>query len=334
MRGAEEWSSRDLGENSVLVMGWRKNRRLHACRLKLASSMDAELRSRAVATLAEIGTRTVRHYEQTAQLEEDEVFLLEVGDLPARQQPTGRRRGSQEDGEAEDQQAEVSAMIALLSAPGELDPLDADDARDRSFLFYAIVFMDDKDDDVVAFLKRHNSASVLRTGLLLGQWGQTVTRVDQPVLVFAQDFDLVIDGEAIASLKADAIQRLFADIEIAGAAVPALVKQLSDLPKIAFSPTARDTITEACRRRRLLARRLQQLLAQPHLADLTPAKVKRYLERTGQDPNRLIEGNRIVVSDEDVAFLLDVLGQAHYRGGYDDLLRRADRSSLVPGHDG
>ena len=148
-------------------------------------------------------------------------------------------------------------------------------------------------------------------------------------LVFARDFDLIIDDQQIASLKADAIRRVFADIEIAAAAVPALVKQLSEQTQLSLPPITRDAIAEACGRRRLLARRLQALLAQPHLTKLTPDRVKDYLTRTGQDPSRFFKGGSLVVSIEDAAYFLDVLAQAHYRGGYDDLLRRADRSSLV-----
>lgn len=36
-----------------------------------------------------------------------------------------------------------------------------------------------------------------------------------------------------------------------------------------------------------------------------------------------------VVTDDDIEELIDVLNQAQYLGGYDGLLRRADRSSLV-----
>jgi len=328
MRTVDTWATRKLGSNAVLILGWRTNRRLHASRLRLARDMDAELRQRARATLATIRERSPRRYEQTAELEEDEVFLLEVADLPTR--PQRRRRGRQdEDAEIGDQQAEVSALVSLLGAPGELDPLDADDARGRSFLFYAAVFTDDDGRRPIAFIKRHNTASILNKGWLIGQWGQTVTRVDEPVLVFAQDFDLVIDGDEIASLRSDAIQRLFADVEIAAAAAPALAMDIGDLKKLRLAEEAKQAIAAACGRRRLLARRLQILLDQPHLAEVTPARVADYLRSNGEDPDRFVRNNRLVVAEEDVAEFLDVLNQTHYRGGYDQLLRRADRSSLL-----
>jgi hypothetical protein len=153
--------------------------------------------------------------------------------------------------------------------------------------------------------------------------------VDDPVLLFAQDFDLVIDGEEIVSPQSDAIPRLFADIERAAAAAPALVKQLGDLRRLRLADEANQAIAVACGRRGLLARRLQAVLEQPHLADLTPAKMANYLRSNGEDPDRFVRDNRLVVAEEDVAEFLDVLNQAHHRGGYDQLLRRADRPSLL-----
>jgi hypothetical protein len=290
--------------------------------------MDTELRQRALVTLATIPALNPRRYEQTAQLEEDEVFLLEVADLPTR--PPRRRRGGQdEDAGISDQQAEVSALVSLLGHPGELDPLDADDARGRSFLLYAAVFTDDDGRRPIAFIKRHNTASILNKGWLIGQWGQTVTRVDEPILVFAQDFDVVIDGDEIASLQPDAIERLFADVEIAAAAAPALANELGDLEGLRLADEAKLAIAAACGGRRLLARRLRILLDQPHLPQVTPKKVADYLRSNGEDPDRFVRDNRLVVAEDDVDEFLDVLNQAHYLGGYDQLLRRADRSSLL-----
>ncbi len=327
MREQEEWGTIGLGENIVLVLGWRRNRRLSAGRLKLAAKMGEQLRSRATTSLEEVTSRNRRTYEETAHLEEDEVFLLELGDLPRR--AVTSESPSQQDDESASQHVQVSALSTLLADPGELNPLDADDARDRSFLFYAVVFTDSDGSRPVAFVKRHNSAQILKTGFLLGQWGQTVTSVEDPVLVFAQDFDLVIDGEEIAALRPDAIQRLFADVEIAAAAVPALVRQLSSHKSLRLSSTGQKALKIACGRRRLLARRLQVLLNQPHLAKLTPSQVRKYLDNTGQDSTRFIKGKELVVAEADVEDLLDVLNQAHYLGGYDQLLRRADRSSIV-----
>jgi hypothetical protein len=213
--------------------------------------------------------------------------------------------------------------------PGELESVDADSISGRPLLFYAAVFTDTEGYHPVAFVKRHNPASVLNSGLLVGQWGQTITRAEAPTIVFARDFDLVIDADQIASLKADAIQWLFSDIEVLAAAVPKLVDALDDHPELRLSDQARVAIDAACGRRRLLARRLQTLLSQPHLGELTPAIVRSYVEGIGQDAPRFVDGDEIVVADDDVEELIDVLNQAQYLGRYDGLLRRADRSSLV-----
>jgi hypothetical protein len=224
-------------------------------------------------------------------------------------------------------ETDVSQLIQLLRAPGDLAPLPADDARSRTFLFYAAVFTS-RGREPIAFVKHHNPASVLKAGRLLGLLGQTVTRVDDPVLVFEPNFDLVIDGNEVASLRDNAIPRLFADVEVAAAAVPAHLAALAALP-LALPRATLDSIEAACSQRRLLARKLEELLQQPHVAVLTPEMVAKYLRSNGEPVGRFVHKGQIIVRLEDVGDLLDVLDQRHYRGGYDSLLRRADRASLV-----
>jgi hypothetical protein len=80
---------------------------------------------------------------------------------------------------------------------------------------------------------------------------------------------------------------------------------------------------------RLLARRLQNLVKSNHLPTLTVEMVREYLLGLEEDPERFIVGDEFVATEEYVPKLLDVLDQRHYRGGYDHLLRRADRNSVV-----
>jgi hypothetical protein len=63
VRTAEEWTQRPLGKNAALVLGWRRGSGIAAGRLGLAREMNQEMRTRALAALAEIEHRTVRTYD-------------------------------------------------------------------------------------------------------------------------------------------------------------------------------------------------------------------------------------------------------------------------------
>lgn len=327
MRTAEEWTRRALGRNAALVLGWRHRSGMAAGRLNLAREMDQELRQRARATLVEIGRRVPRPFGSAAQLEEDEVFLLTIDELPTR---TGRRRPRRQDASAGanggDDQEEASQLVELLRSPGDLDPVPADAARGRTFLFYAAVFSGRASS--IAFLKRHNPAGVLKTGRVLGLFGDVVTRIDDPVLVFENDFDLVVEGGEVAALTPGGLARLFVDLEIAAAAVPAHIAALKTIP-LQFAESALASISAACSKRRLLASRLQRLTQADHIGTLTVDMVSGYIKTLNEDPKRFISNGKIDVTEGDVPVILDILDQRHYRGGYDKLLRRADRNSLV-----
>jgi hypothetical protein len=326
MRTADEWTRRPLGRNAALVLAWRRGSRIKAGRLNLAREMNQELRQRAHAALSEIGQRTVRAYDPAAYLEDDEVFLLTVDELPTRPQRhrPGRQPTAPDDGT--DQQAEASELVGLLRTPGDLDPIAADTARGQTFLFYAAVFS--SQGSSIAFVKRHNPAAVVKTGRVLGLFGDVVTRIEQPVLVFEPDFDLVVEGDELAALKPTALSRIFVDLEVAAAAVPAHIAGLR-ASALRFADSSLDVIALACTKRRLLAGRLQGLIQAKHLETLTVDSVRNYLTGLDEDPARFISSDQIVVAEEDVAALLDVLDQRHYRSGYDYLLRRADRNSVI-----
>jgi hypothetical protein len=320
VRSQKDWAKVTLGRTSSLVLGWRRGGSLDAGRLALGSDMDKELRNRARSTIGEIANRTARAYEHSALLEDDEVFLLTSDQLPSRIHRKGRPfTEEEEDG--------TSALIDLLSNPIERRPLAADDVRGRAFLFYAAVFRA-ANSVPIAFIKYHNAGSVLKTGRLVGLLGQTVTRVEEPILIFESDFDLVIDGTQIASLRPNAIVRLFADLEVAAAAVPEHLKTLAGLP-VGLSAQAEVAISAACSKRRLLARRLEFLVQQPHLQTLTIADVEKYLKALRVNKSRFIKEGTLSVAEADVSELLDILDQLDYRGGYDDKLRRAERASIV-----
>ena len=302
--------------------------------------MDPELRQRAQATLERIGQRTARSYDPAAHLEEDEVFLLTVDQLPARRL---RRRGSPRTAvvaaatDASDEQMEASELIDLLRAPGDLDPISPDDARGQTFLFYAAIFT--RRDSSIALSSattqgrcsklRRPAAKLQHTGRLLGLFGDVVTHIEDPVLVFEPDFDLVVEADELAALKPNALSRLFADLEVAAAAVPTHLKELGR-SGLNITPDVLEVIASACSKRRLLAGRLQNLIDANHLPTLTVDMVRAYVVGLNENPSRFIVGDQVVVSEDDVADLLDVLDQRHYRGGYDHLLRRADRNSVIP----
>lgn len=198
--------------------------------------------------------------------------------------------------------------------------------RGRTFLFYAVAF--GGRGSSVAFLKRHNPGAVLKTGRLLGLFGDAVTRIEDPVLVFESDFDLVDEGDELAALTPTALSRIFVDLEVAAQAVPAHIATLG-ASSLRFADSALQVIATACSKRRLLAGRLQALIDADHLGSLTVDMVNHYLASLGEDPARFVVDGEISVIEEDVPALLDVLDQRHYRGGYDRILRRADRNSVI-----
>lgn len=322
----DDWAGVVIPDGTSLIVGWRSGQTLTARRIELGRDMAGELRERARATLLRIADREPRAYEATGVLEPEQAFLFTVEDLPERQRPQ-RARPGESAGDGQDKRANASAMLRILNEPGGLKSVARSDVEGRSFLFYAVIFGEGTL-SAISFIKKHNAASVAKGSPLLGQLGQTLTKLEDDVLVFARDFDVVRRGSDLVSLREGAIQSLFADVNVLGAAAPLLVKDLQGF-KLKFASVALKALEEACSKQRLLARHLQELLESPHIVTLTIKQVEDYLASTKQAKGAFIAGGKLTATPDTVPALLEILAQRRYRGGYDDVLRRAERSSVV-----
>lgn len=319
-----------VGQYVTLVLGWKKGKGLRAGWVKLTTDMGEAIRSQALATLATVNSLIQRPYDAGAQLEEDECFTTSVKELPHRPETQALDSlAASHDENSNDPQTEASALIQLLSSPRELEQLNVNDIVEGRFLFYAAVFSGADNAPPMAFVKKHNPARVFRAGNLIGLFGDAISKLEQPVLIFEPDFDMVLYGEDIVALTSTAIPYLFADLEVVTSAVPGLVSSLTTVHRLPLASNTLEALRVACGRRRLLARRLLHLCRQPHLSTLTVDQVAQYLDNLKVDPASFISGNQFVVEEDKVEEFLDILDQRHYIGPYDNQRRRADRVSLV-----
>lgn len=328
-RSKQAWMTRDLGEYGYLLVGRRRGTTLSVERLNVSPGLVGDFRTMAGQTMASLEEKVARTYEPLAQLEDDEVFLLELDDLPALN-PAALEENSHLSLQSATEHQGATALADLVSNPDQAPLADFDQVRRHPFLFYAVVFTDQAGAEPIAFIKKHNPAVSLKPGHIWATGSQTVRRIDSDILSFRSDFDLIIDGKQVAALTDNAIERLFVDQDIVAAAVPAAIAELKNLGGgFTLSSQAESSLLRVCAKRRLLGRRLQRLLTDPDFKNVTPEKVKKYLEILEIPPQRYIKKNELTCTDDTAAEFIDVLGAFQHRHGYTNERYRADRRSRV-----
>jgi hypothetical protein len=299
-------------------------------------------------TLARLSSSRPRPYEPTAELEErEEHFVIPISELPA---PPRRRRRIASSDETDSPEArtaegngstnatpsgpaaalpDVADLIDLTRRVDDLDPIDAGQLAQGSFLFYGIVLPGPA--GPVAFIKKSDPVTTLRKGRAYFRYADALVATDRPDFMLYPDIDLVVGPSGIAAFHKNALNELLADVRVVLQDVPANVGhvQTSLALKVPLTTGARDALQEFCSTRPSMAARLRTLSARIDAINLTPDLVREALQRHGEDPSVLVNAaGEFDFAGEGVRIFLDIAESRWFEDEFSNERRRADRYSI------
>lgn len=168
----------------------------------------------------------------------------------------------------------------------------------------------------IAMLHKGNPSKTARSGK---KWvmrdTQLVSLKDDPWQL-AQRFDVAATKQGAYVLRASALDQLLKDSKQLIANVPNWVQALDS--QLGLTPASCQALETACKERPLLRRRLRAINSRGHIKNVTTTRLKAHLKEQGLTVKDFMSGNKIVVTDENVAELLDVLNEDIYLGGLTD----------------
>ncbi|HEY5287345.1 MAG TPA: hypothetical protein VIJ50_09595 [Solirubrobacteraceae bacterium] len=260
MRTATEWDQIVLGNGVCLLLGSRNDHGgLDARPVELATDVADVLRDAARSTLTSLGKRSPKTYSTLGDADADEFLslALESGDESAED---GSTRTNLEEA------LSAADIIRLsLGAFSATDFLTRDELFGGGWLFYVVVVEAVGADTPIAFVRQYNPQRGFDPGRLLGVYGDTLKRINDPVFNFDLEFDVVVAHDEVAVLRATAFQRVFADVNVVASEVPAHVETLQSALNVVVSPVSTIVLTASCQDRLRMAARLKKLARQPHL---------------------------------------------------------------------
>lgn len=301
-----------------MLLGRRKSsKRFDVNQVEIHQDLFSEIRSICMATLVELDRREAKGYFPFATATSDDYLVVDVSDLPKRED---RRKTG-------DEAFEPAAALAMIAATDEFSSLSAAELRGVTPSMYAFSFK--TAEGYIGFIRNTSPRRRVDPGLRFLKFEDTLRRMDPPDLAIDTSIDVVVTPDRVAILSLASFNTLFGDIGIAFEAVPGhlgdVAKALkSNLPLTDESLAA---IGRRCGRRVIDARRLSHIASQRPgaLAALKSDELTRLLERRGLVG--AVENGKLHLTDEMVSDFLDAIEGRLFDDDVTGEQRRADSYS-------
>lgn len=287
----------------ALVVAYRGGRAFHFGAVDTAEPVARYLHNLVMNVEANVREKSPRRYSIETDVEEDEYLIARLEDR--------------------DEEAALRSEIVNLDA---MPQVGSRDVVDHKPVFYAIV-VGSRPANRVAYLRKTNPMKVAKPGWGAFEFGDTLTRIENPVFVVEDTVDLILRPDVIEVLRPSVFESLFYELTGVETKIRGWVKSISRaLPLETATATA---LTEACKKKARLRRRLQAIEERGHLRDVRVDEFRKELRRLGYDPRRFLTDGKIVTQQSDFGLLLQILNEDLFRGGLTDEEFAAERKTPI-----
>lgn len=295
-------STRNLtGEALTLVVGRRSGRRYLGGRVNVGGDVEAELRGACDDALRSLEELEYRPYHPDALLADEEYTALDIDEID-----------------------DAGGVLELLHGGPTLPLVPPRDLPEKSYVFYGVI-IGSTPDDRVSFLSKTNPARLWKPGRFFTTLGNTLTKVDDPILVFEEEMDLIATRDGIAVRDQRAFEQLFRETPVLQERIGAWVVDIA--ARLPLADDGVDRLTARCRADSRLRRRLQSIHARGHLANVTIDDIRAESLGQGLDEQALIRDGHLVFDDADPQTLLRLLNEDLFTGGLSGARFQVDRKS-------
>ncbi len=297
----------------TLVVAQRSGENYKGRRIAMNTAVAKELRKICQATLTAIAQRTAMPYTDDLDHDDDAHYVLVPSDALVVHRPEPRRGRRSADAPPEPPPVEVDpGARTVLASASSLPELSSRDLKNQSFAFYAAV-VGSNPDSRVAFVDRWNPYRAGLSGRLLTNFGDRLSRIEGPLLVFERSFDMVVTDTAIAVLDLGAFEAIFRDLDT----MTARFSVWSQAAEAAL-PLDGDTaqrLRALCDRGGRVAKQLRGMYERGAFGSkFTVPALRAEMRRQDLDDNRLLQKGRLVLRDDDIPIMLKLIDEKLYTG--------------------
>ncbi len=268
-------------DTATLVVAWRSGRNAHGRALKAGGDVTSSLRRYAMGALNKIDSTEGRRYDPSDE-QDDECSYLDT----------------------DREELLDTALLDTIFKAASLSQAIDDDLRSHSIALYALVIGNDPD-KLTAFVRKGNPVQLAKKSLV-ALFDQTLTRVEKPLLAFDTFYDVIIRPSQVHILHQKNFETLFKESEAVLAKTSEWAESLGKaLPILAESV---EWLSNRLRQTSVMRRRVQSILKSEYLHQLTNDVLREKMESRGLDPEKLMDGNQLILNkdtERDVLLLLN-----------------------------
>jgi hypothetical protein len=287
----------------ALVVAWREKEAFRFGQVDTAGDVTGYLRDLVNRFERQVRGLQSRPYSIEADLESSEYFTADLED-----------------------RAEEAALRSQIITVDAMEQVGSNDLPEKPITFYAIV-VGNRVADRRAYVRKTNPMKVVKPGWLFFEFGETLKTIANPVFVLESEFDLVLRSETIDIFSPKVFELLFYALTGVDASIRTWVRNVArSLP---MSAATLDLLSNACRTKPRLRRRLHAIKQRGHLGDVTIAKFRQELRRLNYPTARFIRNGELSADPSDYGLLLQILNEDIFHGGFTDDEFAAERKTPV-----
>jgi hypothetical protein len=301
----------------TLILGKRTTTKFKGFRVKAHSDVREAMRQLAAEMIEHLTARTPVDYSDDLAFDADEQYMLVRRDALVVHRPETRRGKRSTAAPTEPQIVEMDpAALEVLDTASSADQITRDNLKKQSFPFYAAIIGDDPARRI-AFIKERNPYQVAQLGRVLTLFGDGLRRLDEPILAFAKDFDMVVTPGHIAIVRPESFEKLFRDIESLKQRIP--VWSGNAVEALPLDAQSADLLRDVAVRSVRVASQLRGLQERGYLAKKYPvARLREKMIEIGLDHERLLQDDKLTLEESDVPVVLKLIDERLYMGWHSD----------------
>jgi hypothetical protein len=304
------------GARVTIVLGWRVGASIQLGKLRKQKAVSSEVRRSIKAALGRTGGLVVANWSAEEAEERDSTFRIErahVNNYPKVTWPSVS-----------------SPAPSLISAMDQIDDIPYVEPTDLgSVVLYAFV-LTLTDDQRYVFIRKSNPRKFLgSTKWYVDFTAQELKLFTGDILAFDDRFDFLVDSTHLYVLSTKAFEILFRDADALMGLVPGWITRLQG--SLSLSDGSSDVLGSVALVAVRQRRKLEAIVARGHLNDVPIARIReRLLARENIEiSEHLTNDGRIILSEENVEFMLAFLNEDLFEGELTSVHFQADRKVLA-----
>jgi hypothetical protein len=168
------------------------------------------------------------------------------------------------------------------------------------------------DDGPVVYVKRTNPQVAHKPGRFFAVARERLTRVAEPDFEFSSDFDFVVGPDWVVVVSQKSFEMLFRDVNLVQQHVDSWIEGVTD--HLPMAPPSLEVLREVALKDSRLWRRLKEIKARGHLANVSLNDVRTYAEAMELDPAKVVVNNELVFDPKERFSFLQLLNEDIYKG--------------------